>query len=123
LETYEHGSRSEVGWDSTESDQWAEGVDWRYARRECVGGTDQGIDAGETLVDLAIHLCGRNGSDLVCLKKTGDVEGADGRFTTTVHGAYAVIGMTGFCWGLAQCAYLPACSRSIADCQGLLIPL
>jgi solute carrier family 45 protein 1/2/4 len=30
---------------------------------------------------------------------------ADGRFTTTVHGAYVIIGITGFSWGLAQCKF------------------
>lgn len=25
------------------------------------------------------------------------------RFTTTVHGAYVIIGITGFSWGMAQC--------------------
>jgi solute carrier family 45 protein 1/2/4 len=30
---------------------------------------------------------------------------ADGRFTTTVHGANVIIGITGFSWGLAQCKF------------------
>jgi hypothetical protein len=57
------------------------------------------------MVDLAVYIRGGYGHDLVGppswsfpLCKRSDV-----RFTTTVHGAYVIIGITGFSWGLAQC--------------------
>lgn len=69
-----------------------------------MGCTDQGLDVGAVVVDLAVHIRGCHGFDLVSCMAISST-GTDIRFTTTVHGAYAVIGMTGFCWGLAQCEY------------------
>jgi hypothetical protein len=45
---------------------------------------------------------------------------ADERFTTTVHGAYVIIGITGFSWGLAQCLFVLFGSRIELTYRGTL---
>jgi solute carrier family 45 protein 1/2/4 len=52
--------------------------------------------AGAMAMTWYVHLPGVFLFERECKK-------ADGRFTTTVHGAYVIIGITGFSWGLAQC--------------------
>ena len=103
----EESARGDCEWKlDCEERRVGQGCCWEHSR----WGSDpdfahQGVDGDQGVVGQSVCIRRFNGCDLVSLPPTL-LYAVDDRFVRTVGGAYFIIGITGFCWAMAQCKYL-----------------